>query len=173
MTANKFGIGQPVRRTEDPRFVMGRGNYVDDIDLPRQCYGALVMSQVGHALIKTIDVNEAVRAPGVLCVLTAQDVQTEGLESLSPVMPEDMGGPKGFRTLRPILVGDKVRAVGDRLAFVVAETALQARDAAELVRVDYEILPAVVTVEDATKTGAPPIWDECPGNVAFVLAFGD
>lgn len=173
MTANKFGIGQPVRRTEDPRFVMGRGNYVDDINLPRQCYGALVMSQVGHALIKTIDVNEAVRAPGVLCVLTAQDVQTEGLESLSPVMPEDMGGPKGFRTLRPILVGDKVRAVGDRLAFVVAETALQARDAAELVRVDYEVLPAVVTVEDATKTDAPAIWDQCPGNVAFVLAFGD
>src|SRR5690349_24982601 len=76
MTANKFGIGQPVRRTEDPRFVMGRGNYVDDISLPRQCYGALVMSQVGHAVIKAIDVSEAERAPGVLCVLTGRDVQT-------------------------------------------------------------------------------------------------
>ena len=88
-------------------------------------------------------------------------------------MPEDMGGPKGYRARRPLLAADKVRAVGDRVAFVVAETLAQAQDAAELIEVDYETLPAVTSVEDAVKAGAPPVWDECPGNVAFALAFGN
>jgi carbon-monoxide dehydrogenase large subunit len=170
---NKFGIGQPVRRTEDRRFVTGRGRYVDDIDLPRQCYGVLVMSPHAHAHIRRIDKTAAEAAPGVLCVLTGADVQVDKLGSLAPVMPEDMGGPKGYRTLRPILAIDKVRAVGDRVAFVVAETAAQARDAADLVEVDYEPLPAIVNVEEAVKPDAPAIWDACPGNVSFTLAFGN
>ena len=88
-------------------------------------------------------------------------------------MPEDMGGPKGFRTLRAILAVDKVRAVGDRVAFVVAETLAQARNAAELIEIEYEPLPAVVTVEDAVKPGAPAVWDEAPNNVAFTLMMGN
>ena len=88
-------------------------------------------------------------------------------------MPEDMGGPKGFRTLRAILAADKVRAVGDRVAFVVAETLLQARNAAELIEIDYEPLPAVITVEDAVKPGAPAVWDEAPNNVSFTLMMGN
>jgi carbon-monoxide dehydrogenase large subunit len=87
-------------------------------------------------------------------------------------MPEDMGGPKGYRTLRPILSSGKVRAVGDRVAFVVAETLQQARDAAELIAVDYEPLPAVVALEDAVKPGAPVIWDGAPDNVAVALMMG-
>src|ERR1700731_3261718 len=90
-----------------------------------------------------------------------------------PRMPEDMGGPKGFRTLRAILEANKVRAVGDRVAFVVAETAAQARDAAELIEIDYEPLPAVVGVEDDVKPGAPAVWDEAPSNVAFTLMMGN
>ena len=86
-------------------------------------------------------------------------------------MPEDVGGPKGFRTFRPVLAHDEVRCVGDRVAFVVAETEAQARDAAELIEIDYEALPAVVSVEDAVKAGAPAVWAECPGNVSFTLAF--
>ena len=170
---NKFGIGQPVPRIEDPRFITGRGRYVDDFDLPRQCHGVVVMSPHAHAYIKRIDTAKAKAAPGVLAVLTAADAAADKLGSFAPPMPEDMGGPKGFRTLRAILEGSKVRAVGDRVAFVVAETAAQARDAAELIVIDYEPLPAVVAVEDAIKPGAPAVWDEAPNNVAFTLMMGN
>jgi aerobic carbon-monoxide dehydrogenase large subunit len=169
----KFGIGQPVPRLEDPRFITGRGRYVDDIDMPLQCYGVLVMSPHAHARIKKIDTAAAKAAPGVLTVLTGADVEADKIGSLVPIMPEDMGGPKGYRTLRPILSSGKVRAVGDRVAFVVAETLQQARDAAELIAVDYEPLPAVVSLEDAVKPGAPVIWDGAPNNVAVGLMMGD
>ena len=170
---NKFGIGQPVPRIEDPRFITGRGRYVDDFDLPRQCHGVAVMSPYAHAHIKRIDTAKAKAAPGVLAVLAAADAAADKLGSLAPPMPEDMGGPKGFRTLRAILEGSKVRAVGDRVAFVVAETAAQARDAVELIEIDYEPLPAVVAVEDAIKPGAPAVWDEAPNNIAFTLMMGN
>jgi carbon-monoxide dehydrogenase large subunit len=169
----KFGIGQPVPRLEDPRFITGRGRYVDDIDMPHQCHGVLVMSPHAHARIKRIDTAAAKAAPGVLAVLTGADVEADKIGSLVPIMPEDMGGPKGYRTLRPILSSGKVRAVGDRVAFVVAETLQQARDAAELIAVDYEPLPAVVSLEDAVKPGAPVIWDGAPNNVAVTLMMGD
>jgi aerobic carbon-monoxide dehydrogenase large subunit len=170
---NKFGIGQPVPRIEDPRFITGRGCYVDDIDLPRQCCGVLVMSPHAHARIKRVDTAKAKAAAGVLAVLTGADVLADKLGGLAPPMPEDMGGPKGFRTLRPILVADKVRAVGDRVAFVVAETLEQARDAAELVEVEYEPLPVVTDVENAVKPGAPAVWDEAPNNISFMLMMGN
>ncbi len=169
----KFGIGQPVPRVEDPRFITGRGRYVDDIELPRQCHGVLVMSPHAHAHIKRIDSERAKAAPGVLAVLTGADVLADKLGGLAPPMPEDMGGPKGFRTLRAILVTDKVRAVGDRVAFVVAESLAQARDAAELLDIEYETLPAVTDVEDAVKPGAPVVWDGAPNNVSFTLMMGN
>jgi aerobic carbon-monoxide dehydrogenase large subunit len=170
---NKFGIGQPVPRVEDPRFITGRGRYVDDIDLPHQCYGVVVMSPHAHARINSIDTAKALAAEGVLAVLTGADVKADGLGQLAPPMPEDMGGPKGFRTPRAILEADKVRAVGDRVAFVVAETLLAARNAAELLEIEYEPLPAVITVENAVKPGAPALWDEAPNNVAFTLMMGN
>jgi aerobic carbon-monoxide dehydrogenase large subunit len=170
---NKFGIGQPVPRLEDPRFITGRGRFVDDIELPRQCHGVVVMSPHAHARIKRVDTAKAKAAAGVLAVLTGADVAADKLGGLVPVMPEDMGGPKGFRTLRPILTSDRVRAVGDRVAFVVAETPEQARDAAELLEIEYESLPAVITVEDALKPGAPAVWDEAPNNVSFTLMMGN
>ena len=169
----KFGIGQPVPRLEDARFITGRGRFVDDIELPRQCHGVVVMSPHAHARIKRVDTAQAKAADGVLAVLTGADVDTDKLGALVPVMPEDMGGPKGFRTLRPILCTGRVRAVGDRVAFVVAETAQQARDAAELIDIEYEPLPAVIGVEDAIEPGAPAVWDEAPDNVAFTLIMGD
>jgi aerobic carbon-monoxide dehydrogenase large subunit len=169
----KFGIGQPVPRFEDPRFITGRGRYVDDIDLPLQCHGVVVMSPHAHARIKRIDTAKAKAAPGVLAVLTGADVEADKLGAFSPVMPEDMGGPKGYRTLRSILAIGKVRALGERVAFVVAETLFQAKNAAELVEVDYEPLPAVVHVEDAVKPGAPAVWDEAPNNVAVGLMMGN
>src|SRR5215469_6645103 len=172
-SVQKFGIGQPVPRVEDPRFITGRGRYVDDFDLPRQCHGVQIMSPHAHARIKSIDTSKAKAADGVLAVLTGADVAADGLGPLAPPMPEDMGGPKGFRTPRPILEGVKVRAVGERVAFVVAETVNQARSAAELIEIDYEPLPAVIGVEDAVKPGAPALWDEAPNNISFTLAMGN
>jgi carbon-monoxide dehydrogenase large subunit len=171
----KFGIGQAVRRVEDQRFLLGQGRYVDDISLPGQCYGVTVLSPHAHARIKRVDVAKAKAAPGVLCVLTGADALAEHLGSFTAhLMPEDFGAPKGHRTFQPVLAGEKVRFVGDRVAFVVAETLAQARDAAELVEVDYEPLPAVVDLEDAAKDGAPKVWEDCPqGNVGFRLMFGN
>jgi carbon-monoxide dehydrogenase large subunit len=169
----KFGIGQPVPRVEDPRFITGRGRYVDDFDLPRQCYGVVVMSPHAHARIAKIDTTKAKAADGVLAVLTGADVTADKLGPLAPPMPEDMGGPKGFRTPLSILAIDKVRAVGERVAFVVAETLTQAKNAAELLEIDYEPLPALVNVEDAVKPGAPAIWDQAPNNIAFALIMGN
>ena len=171
----KFGIGQAVRRVEDVRFITGAGRYVDDISLPGMCHGVVLLSPHAHARIKSVDVSKAKAAPGVLLVLTGADVATEKLGAFTAaMMPEDLGAPKGHRIQQQLLQSDKVRFVGDRVAFVVAETQGQARDAAEMIEVDYETLPAVALLEDAAKDGAPKVWDDNPnGNVAFMLAFGD
>ena len=139
---NRFGIGQPVRRVEDARFLTGRSRYVDDIQLPQMLHGAVVMSPHAHARIRSIDAKPALESPGVVAVLTGEDAKKEGLGGIPPLfMPEDMGGPKGYRTFRPLLEPAKARYVGDRIAFVVADTPEQARIAAERVEVDYEPLP--------------------------------
>jgi aerobic carbon-monoxide dehydrogenase large subunit len=171
----KFGIGQAVRRVEDQRFTTGAGAFVGDLTLPRQCYGVAVLSPHGHAIIKSVDVTAAKAAPGVLCVLTGADAVTDKISGVPPFfMPDSWGGPKGFPTTRPVLLADRVRCVGDHVAFVVADTETEARDAAELVAVDYEPLAALVDLEQAAQPGAPKIWDDCPnGNVAVTIGFGD
>src|SRR5579863_10350330 len=134
MAMSKFGIGQAVRRVEDQRFTTGSGQFVSDIELPRQCYGVAVLSLHAHALVKRIDVRAAKEAPGVVCVLTGADAAADKVGGIPPFfLPDSWGGPKGFSTTRPWLVSDRVRCMGDHLAFVVAETEAQARDAAELV----------------------------------------
>ena len=138
---SKFGIGQAARRVEDQRFTTGAGQFVADFALPRQCYGVAVLSPHAHAVIKRVDATRAKAAPGVLCVLTGADAATDKVGGIPPFfMPESWGGPKGFPTTRPVLLADRVRCVGDRVAFVVAETEAQARDAAELVEVDYRAI---------------------------------
>jgi len=174
LATRSYGIGQPVRRVEDTRFLTGRGRYVDDIELAHQTHACIAQSPHAHARIRRIDTEAARTAAGVVCVLTGADVKADNLGGLLPnFMPEDIGGPKGLRTRRPILALDRVRCVGDRVAIVVAETLAQARDAAELLQIDYEALPSVVQVEDAVKPGAPAVWDECPGNASFTLTAGD
>ena len=172
---SKFGIGQAVRRVEDQRFTTGSGQFVADLALPRQCYGVAVLSPHAHGVIKRVDVSAAAAAPGVLCVLTGADAVTDKIGGIPPFfMPDSWGGPPGFPTTRPVLLADRVRCIGDRVAFVVAETEAQARDAAELVAVDYELLPALVDLEQAAQPSAPKIWEQCPsGNVGVTIAFGD
>ena len=171
----KFGIGQAVRRVEDQRFTTGSGQYVGDVELARQCYGVAVLSPHAHAAIKSIDVRTAKAAPGAVCVLTGADAATDNIGGIPPFfMPEAWGGPKGFPTTRPVLLADRVRCAGDHVAFVVAETEAQARDAAELVVVDYEPLPALVDAEQTAKPHAPKIWQDCPnGNIGVTITFGD
>ena len=170
----RFGIGQPVRRVEDQRFLTGGSRFVDDIQLAHQAHGVVLMSPHAHALIKKVDLKAALGSPGVLCVLTGEDAKADKLGGVPPAfMPEDMGGPKGYRTSRPLLAAGRVRHVGERVAFVVAETLEQARSAAELIEIDYEPLPAVVNVEDAVRSGAPAVWDDNPGNIAFPLMLGN
>ncbi|HUK61210.1 MAG TPA: xanthine dehydrogenase family protein molybdopterin-binding subunit [Stellaceae bacterium] len=171
---NRFGIGQPVRRVEDVRFITGSGRYVDDLVLPQQLYGQIVLSPHAHARIKKIDVSAAKKAPGVVLALTGADLQAQGVGNmLGAFMPEDMGGPKGNRMMRRILATDKLRHVGDRVAFIVAETAAQARDAAELVDIDVDMLPAVTDLEAAARPGAPLVWDEAQGNLCVPIMMGN
>jgi len=169
-----FGIGQPVRRTEDPRFLTGQGRFVADIDLARQAYAVFLYSPHAHAEIRAIDTDAASRAPGVYAVLTGQEWTADGLGTIDPeFMPEDMGGPKGYRTKRPPLATGRVRYVGDRVAVVIAASEDLARDAAELIAVDYAPLPAVVEAMAAVRPGMPLIHDEVPGNVAVTLRMGN
>jgi aerobic carbon-monoxide dehydrogenase large subunit len=172
---SKFGIGQAVRRVEDQRFTTGSGQFVADLALPLQCYGVAVLAPHAHAIIKRVEVTAAKAAPGVLCVLTGADAETDSVGGIPPFfMPDAWGGPPGFPTTRPVLLADRVRCIGDRVAYVVAETEAQARDAAELVAVDYELLPAVVELEQAAQPSAAKIWEQCPGgNIGATIAFGD
>src|SRR3954471_23469189 len=148
----KFGIGQAVRRVEDARFLTGQGRYVDDIVLPGMAHGAVLHSQHAHARIKSIDTSKAKAAPGVLLVLTGADAAADKLGAYTAaMMPEDICAPKGPPPHRPVLQSETVRFVGDRIAFAVAETQAQALDAADMIEVDYQVLPAVALLEDAAK----------------------
>ena len=170
----RFGIGQPVTRKEDPRFLTGRGRYVADIDLVRQAHAVFVFSPHAHAQIRAVDKSVAEQMPGVYAVLTGGDWAADGLGTLDPeVMAEDMGGPKGYRTKRPPLAIDRVRYVGERVAVVIAATEAQARDSAELVSVDYDVLPAVVNAEDAMRPGAPLVHDGAANNTSFTMRMGN
>jgi carbon-monoxide dehydrogenase large subunit len=170
----RFGVGQSVHRKEDPKFLTGRGKYVDDIVLPRMTHAVFVFSTVAHGDIRSIDTSKAAAALGVVAVLTGKDYVDDGMGALMPgMMPEDMGGPKGHRTPRWPLVPDRVRFVGERVAMVIAETEAQARDAAALVEVDYAELPAVARAADAVKDGAPQVYAEAKNNICFTLKMGN
>jgi carbon-monoxide dehydrogenase large subunit len=172
--SEKFAVGQSVRRVEDPRLVQGLGRYSDDVTLPRQAHAVVVRSPHAHARIRGMDVAAARSAPGVVAVLTGADVAADGLGNLpSDSTRKRRDGAPAFVTPRPALARDRVRHVGDPVALVIAETREEAVDAAERVIVDYEPLPAVAATADATRPGAPVVWDEAPDNVAFVWEAGN
>src|SRR6266851_577516 len=170
----KCGIGQPVPRQEDPTLLKGQGRYSDDISLPNAAHAVMVRSQVAHGVLKGIDTEDAKKMPGVLGVWTGADLNAAGygpLKTLIPVPNRD-GSPMKTPT-RFSLATDKVRFVGDPVAFVVAETLAQAKDAAEAVMVDIEALPTVTDAREAAKPGAPIVFDEAPGNICVDYAYGE
>ena len=170
----EFGIGQPVLRTEDPRLLTGGGRYGDDYELPRQTYGYILRSPHAHAEIRSIDTAAAKGAPGALLVLTGEDWLAAGYNDFpTAVQRNRRDGAPMHQALRKGLATGKVRLVGDYVAFVVAETLAQARDAAELIEVDYAALPPVIETARASAPGAAAIWDECPDNELFVFNLGD
>ena len=172
LSLNKFGVGQPVPRSEDPTLVRGAGYYADDVSRPGQVYAVIVRSVVAHGNIRGIDTAAAKAMPGVIAVYTAADLTDYGpLKSTLPLKNRD-GSPIRY-TPRPALSGDKVRYVGDAVACVIAETVAQAKDAADAVVLDFEPLPAVLTPADAVKHGAPLLFDAVPNNIALDYHYGD
>src|SRR5580692_11456392 len=172
LSVEKYAVGQSVPRKEDPMLLRGMGHYTDDVSLPGQVFAVMVRSQVAHGVIRAIDKDAALKMPGVLGVYTAADLQ--GYGPLKCVVPfNNRDGSPMKKPLREALAKGKVRYVGDPVAYVVAETVLQAKDAAEAVSVDIDALPAVTSAEDAAQAGAPQLYDDVPGNVSLDYHFGD
>jgi len=163
-------IGNSVKRVEDQRFLTGKGRYTDDIVLPNMTHACIVRSPYAHARLRSVDVDAACAHPGVVAVFTGQNMRGDGINSLPAgwQIGDDMKEPPHY----PLAV-DKVRHVGDGVAVVIAESRTAARDAAELVAVDYEPLPAVVDAAEALQDGAPRVHDDTSDNLAFHWELGD
>jgi carbon-monoxide dehydrogenase large subunit len=178
-------IGRPLARIEDQRLVSGKGRYTDDINEDGQVYAAFLRSPHAHAVLHAIHTDAAKAAPGVLAILTGEDYLAAGYQGINhqanppdallyaqPQFRNPQSG-KIFSQPQVPLAVEKVRHVGEAVAMVVAETAAQARDAAELIEVEYQTLGAVVCADDAMRVDAPRLWDGAPDNLCFQEQFGD
>ena len=170
----RFGSDRDARRSEDGPLLTGRGCFTDDVSVPGQAHAAFVRAQIGHAELYGVDVSRALRMPGVLGIFTGKDLAADGLGAIPPAvaLPGRGGRPMFGAAMPPLAVG-RVRYVGEPVAIVVAETAAQARDAADAVAVDEAELSAASDVERALAPGAPVIWPEAPDNVALDWTDGD
>jgi carbon-monoxide dehydrogenase large subunit len=173
-SSNPQGFGASVPRKEDQRFLTGKGNYTDDINRPGQTYAYFVRSPHPHARIKGIDASATLAMPGVVAVLTGKDVAADKLGGLiCGWMIHSKDGSQMKAPPHPILALDEVRYVGDHVAVVIAETHAQAKDGAEAVAVDYEVLPAMVDTAEASKPGAPLVHSDIPRNLCYEWELGD
>jgi aerobic carbon-monoxide dehydrogenase large subunit len=167
------GIGAPVRRKEDRRFLTGRGMYVHDIVRPRQLYAVFLRSPHAHAEIQAIDKKAALASPGVVAVFTAADIagKINGVPCAWGITGKD-GTPMKEPPHPPLATG-KVRHVGDPVAMIIADSLAAAKNGAEQVQVAYKVLPAVTGVAEAIKPGAPQLYADVPGNLCCDWAVGD
>lgn len=172
MTTRVTESGTSRRRVEDDRFLRGAGRFVDDIALPAALHGFVLRSPHAHARITAIDTTTAAAMPGVRAVLTEADLRAEGIGPMPCLVKVATVAPL-IIPARPALADGMVRHVGDPVAFIVADTAAQARDAAEAIIVDYNPLPAITDGAAALEPGAPQLWPEAPGNLAFRFQKGD
>src|SRR5436190_1196494 len=170
-------FGKAIKRREDPRFITGRGQYVDDVKLPGMTYAAFVRSQHAHAKIRRIDASAALKHPGVVAVFTGKDMT--GVNSLPCGwdLRKEKNIPGVVQDLAMVphmpLTSDMARHVGDPVAVVIADSQAAAVDAADKVKVDWEPLPSVTATDKAARGGAPQIHTGAPGNVAFKWEIGD
>jgi carbon-monoxide dehydrogenase large subunit len=170
----QFGIGQAVTRIEDQRLLTGGGRYTDDLNLDGQAYAFVLRSPFAHAEIAGIDTSAATAADGVLLVLTGEDVAADDIDPMPCMVPiTNIDGSERTNTYRPILAQERVRHVGQPVAVVVGETLHQARDAAELIEVDYNELPSATNTFGATQDGAPQLYDDAANNICFDWGTGD
>jgi aerobic carbon-monoxide dehydrogenase large subunit len=174
----KYGVGQPVRRTEDPRLLTGRGKFNDDVSRDGDAVGYVLRSPHAHADIRSIDTSRATGMPGVLAVLTGQDLADDGIGAFPGPPPffASLTKPDGSPLIYPpqyALTSDRARYVGDPIAFVVAETLEQAKDASEAIDIDYAPLPAVVGTAEAMNDGQVQLFDDVPKNFLFQAQIGD
>ena len=170
----KYGIGQSVSRFEDPKLLRGKGLFVDDINQHDQAYAVMVRSPHAHAAIRAMNLEAARSAPGVLAVYTGDDLAKDGLGTMKVALPRKRpdGSPMFARGHMGLSTG-RVRYVGDPVALVVAESLMEARDAAELVDIDYDPLPSVTATAQTVAPGAAAVWDECPDNISNVFQAGN
>lgn len=173
LQGGKYAVGQSVSRKEDPILVRGLGRYSDDVSLDGQLYGVMVRSQVAHGRLLGIDAAAALAMPGVLAVYTAADLKAAGIGPMPAAASKNRDGSPTPRPVQQALADDRVLYVGHPAAIVVAETASQARDAAEAVLLDIETLPAVTTAREAAAAGAPQLYEEAPGNLFLDYHYGD
>ncbi|MBR0651231.1 xanthine dehydrogenase family protein molybdopterin-binding subunit [Roseomonas terrae] len=170
----KFGLSQSIRRVEDPRLLKGAGRYTDDVAVPGQAQGYVLRSPHAHAKITGIDTSAAKAMPGVLGVWTGADLAAVGVGHLPCLAPvKSVDGTPTSDTPHPVLAEGVVRYVGDPVAFIAAETITQARDAAEAIMVDYDLLPAATDLATATEPGQPQLWGSAPNNTCFDWHVGD
>tara|TARA_Y100001936_G_scaffold247655_1_gene293967 strand:- start:35297 stop:37621 length:2325 start_codon:yes stop_codon:yes gene_type:complete len=171
----EYALGQAIPRSEDPRLLRGGGRYVDDVQLPHMARAWILRSPFAHANIKSIDTSDAEAAPGVLLVITGKDWEESGWGDLPVASGQKRpdGSPMFVPPMPPIVMDGRVRRVGDYVAMVVAETENQAKDACEMIDVDYEILPSVTSGPLALQDGAPAVYDDCPDNICFLRELGD
>ena len=171
---NETGIGKSVKRREDIRFITGTGRYTADINRPGQVHAVFLRSPHAHARIRAIDTDAALQAPGVAGIFTGKDLESDRIGRLiCGWMIHSKDGSPMKAGAHPALAGDRVRYVGDHVAVVLADTIEQARDAAELVSVDYEPLAAAVRLTDAQGAGQPQLHDEAPNNTVYQWHLGD
>ncbi len=170
----KFGVNQSVERKEDFRLITGTGQYTDDISLEGQLYGYMLRSPVAHARLLSIDVEAARQAPGVVDIILGRELKADNANQLPCMIPlKNRDGSNRADPGHPVLATEKVCHVGDNIAFIIAESLVQAKDAAELVEVDFDELDAVVDTATANNGSQPLVHDDVPNNVAFDWAQGN
>ena len=173
-TIGRYGSGRDVRRIEDAGLLAGAGHFTDDFTLPQQTCLSFLRSPLAHARITAIDITAAQAMPGVLAIITGADLVAAGVQPLplAPIFTRPDGSP-GATPLRPALAHETVRFVGEAVVALVAETAEQAKDALEAILVDYDELPVVTELKQATAPGAPLVWSAATGNIAAQMKHGD
>ncbi len=173
LTNERFAVGQPVSRKEDPALLRGQGRYTDDLNLPGQLFGVMVRSSIAHGRLRSIDTAAARDVPGVHLIVTAADLHAAGIKNMPAAAGKNRDGTPTPRPPQRPLASDRVRYVGEPIAMVVAETIQQAKDAAESVFTDIDPMPAVTGASSAAAADAPQLHAEAPGNVCLEFQFGN